>query len=436
MNKHSIGWTLAMWVIWSTPAMADQTAELAALKKELATLRADYEHRIAALEKKIEETQRKAQSLEEASLEPSTTTSAAANAFNPAIGLILNGQYASFSRPDQEEIPGFSLPEEAGKGDEGFSLGESELSLSTDIDDKFYGNLILSFSGEEGVEVEEAFIQTTALGHGLTIKGGRFLSGIGYLNERHAHADAFADRPLPYRAMLNTAYSDDGIQFRWLAPTDLYLNFGTEILRGAHYPAGGGGHGGAGAHAIYAHAGSDVGISNSWRAGLSYLNTDNADRESGDADLFTGDSDLWIADFVWKWAPNGDFSQRNLTLQGEYLYRREDGLFRPGGNPPLAYDARQQGWYAQAVYQFMPQWRLGLRLSGLSANDPGPGFSGTALDPRGMDPWMASVMIDWANSEFSRVRLQYNRDESGLETDNAFILQYIMSMGAHGAHAY
>jgi len=46
-------------------------------------------------------------------------------------------------------------------------------------------------------------------------------------------------------------------------------------------------------------------------------------------------------------------------------------------------------------------------------------------------------MGDWTNSEFGRFRLQYNREnlDSG-KADNQFIFQYIMSIGAHGAHAY
>ena len=47
-----------------------------------------------------------------------------------------------------------------------------------------------------------------------------------------------------------------------------------------------------------------------------------------------------------------------------------------------------------------------------------------------------SLMADWSNTEFSRLRLQYTRDESGLETSNQWGLQYILSIGAHGAHAF
>ena len=65
------------------------------------------------------------------------------------------------------------------------------------------------------------------------------------------------------------------------------------------------------------------------------------------------------------------------------------------------------------------------------------GLAGSTLDASGHDPNTISVMADWTNSEFSRIRLQYNREElSSGNTDNQFILQYTMSIGAHGAHAY
>ena len=46
-------------------------------------------------------------------------------------------------------------------------------------------------------------------------------------------------------------------------------------------------------------------------------------------------------------------------------------------------------------------------------------------------------MTDWTNSEFSRVRLQFNSAELAAgQNDSQFMLQYIMSIGAHGAHKY
>ena len=48
-----------------------------------------------------------------------------------------------------------------------------------------------------------------------------------------------------------------------------------------------------------------------------------------------------------------------------------------------------------------------------------------------------AVMADWTNSEFGRIRLQYNHEKLDRGSgDNQFLVQYIMSIGAHGAHPY
>jgi hypothetical protein len=46
-------------------------------------------------------------------------------------------------------------------------------------------------------------------------------------------------------------------------------------------------------------------------------------------------------------------------------------------------------------------------------------------------------MFDYSSSEFSRFRMQLARDQSrpGI-VDNQIFLQYIMSLGAHGAHTF
>ncbi|MFW2437603.1 MAG: hypothetical protein ACN4FJ_07065, partial [Parvibaculales bacterium] len=91
----------------------------------------------------------------------------------------------------------------------------------------------------------------------------------------------------------------------------------------------------------------------------------------------------------------------------------------------------------QGVYKFAPQWRVGARYSELSSDATLIDLIGTDLDSEGHDPEVLSLMVDWTNSEFSRVRLQLNREDlSGGETDEQAVLQYVMSIGAHGAHKY
>ncbi len=374
---------------------------------------------------------------------PAPSTRASANAFNPAIGVILDAKARYYSEDVEAfQIPGFSVPEEGGIGDEGLSLGESEVNFSANVDDQFYGSLTVALEDEGGdtsAAVEEAYVQTLALPAGLTVKGGRFFSNIGYLNPFHAHADDFADRPLPYRVFLDRQLGDDGIQLRWIAPTDLFVELGGELLRGASFPAAGSSDDGTGTWTLSGHVGGDWGVSHSWRAGLSYVSAQAERRETGDPDApdrFSGDSDLWVADFVWKWAPEGNPVDRNFKLQGEYFFRNEDGIFTPSGGTgsPLSID--QDGFYIQGIYQFMPRWRAGLRYAALDAGDPGHALADTSLDSHGHTPWISSAMLDWSNSEFSRLRLQYNRDESSLSPDDQLVFQYIMSLGAHGAHQF
>lgn len=172
---------------------------------------------------------------------------------------------------------------------------------------------------------------------------------------------------------------------------------------------------------------------------MSYLQADADARASGDEDdplLFSGDSDLVIADFVWKWAPNGNVRQRNLKLQAEYLWRNETGLYTLTDGRVLPYDNDQSGWYLQAVFQPFPMWRFGVRYDQLSSDDPGEAFRGTMLMPADRTPRRYGIMADWSNSEFSRLRLQYTYDKAGVEDDNQWGLQYIFSIGAHGAHSF
>jgi hypothetical protein len=91
------------------------------------------------------------------------------------------------------------------------------------------------------------------------------------------------------------------------------------------------------------------------------------------------------------------------------------------------------------VYQFVPRWRIGARYDRL---DPGVAQIGASnavnvISYYAFNPSRTSLMLDYSPSEFSRLRVQVANDQSrqGLK-DNQFFVQYIMSLGAHGAHSY
>ena len=150
--------------------------------------------------------------------------------------------------------------------------------------------------------------------------------------------------------------------------------------------------------------------------------------------VFSGDTRLYALDFRSTWAPTGNARERELILQGEYLWRAEKGTYElPAEGDEEAsesecFDTTSRGWYAQAIYKFLPRWRIGTRFSRLIPS------SEMELDH---DPTAVAAMIDWTNSEFSRIRLQYTRETlAGDEHDNQIMLQYITSFGAHPAHTF
>jgi hypothetical protein len=434
-------------------AAANDSTDLENIRAEIQHMKENYEARIQILENKLQEVQTsagKAQAsaakAETAAIEASSHTPASANAFNPGISLILSGIYANRSQDSDFHITGFQTGGEVGPGLRGLSLAESELGVYSNIDHYFYGGINFSMHADDTVSVEEAFVQTSALPYGLTVKGGRFFSGVGYLNEQHAHAWDFVDSPLAYQAFLGGQFGDDGVQMRWIAPTDTYVELGAEAGRGRIAGTEGKDKNGAGMGSVFAHVGGDIGISNSWRAGLSYLRASASDRKSPDLDAagnfvtntFNGTSRLWIADFVWKYAPNGNSNYTNFKLQGEYLNRHEDGnlTYAPTTNTDR-YSANQSGWYVQGVYQFMPYWRAGLRYDRLDGGSVDYASNNANLVANGYNPQRVSFMMDYSPSEFSRIRLQLAQDRSrDNATDNEIFVQYIMSLGTHGAHKF
>ena len=373
------------------------------------------------------------------------------NAFNPAFSLILSGTYGNLQRDPAIPATGFAMNPNPGHA-QGFNLGESEMGISANIDPEYRGVATLALSPAGGISVENAFVQTTSLGDGLNLKFGRFFSGLGYLNEQHAHAWDFVDQPLVYATLWNNQLGEDGVQFKWLAPTDMFFEVGGEVGKGRGYPGTDTAKNGSGAGVLFAHLSDDIGIEQSWRIGASLHQTRAVDRVStavngGVSNSFSGDSQTAGLDAVWKYAPNGNIRDRYLKVQGEYFHRKESGHLiydftapgvRPSGlNRTSSFAVMQSGWYVQSVYQFMPRWRSALRYDRL---DPGVAQVGApniqnVVANYAFNPSRISWMLDYSPSEFSRLRLQLARDASrqGL-ADNQIFVQYIMSLGAHGAH--
>ncbi|MGB1262808.1 MAG: hypothetical protein ACPG52_07870 [Cognaticolwellia sp.] len=389
---------------------------------------------------------------------------------NPNVSAVLDGYYQSDDRLMGERA-------------EGFGIGETELAFSASIDDMFYGKLTTVFEshdGESEVNVEEAFIQTMALPHGFTVRAGRFLSDIGYLNNQHLHTDAFTSRPSAYRAFLGGHYFDDGLRVSYIAPTDLYWTMGAEAFAGDSLRAADE-HGerefdSTGVYTAFTKIGGDIGIESSWQLGLSYLRNDNGqltpeEHEEGHDDdhedehdeheeghdehghshsaSYTG-KNTFVGDFVFKWAPNGNYKYQHLTLSAEYFRvsdfvasemhdehdeehhedeHHDDEHHEEGGIKDY-----HQAWYVSGVYQFSPNWSAGLRYGKLTTQlQHEEHFDQQKLTE-------TELSVAWHNSHFSTVRLGFSHQSQhgfeNAENDNAITLQYVMTLGAHSAHQF
>lgn len=359
-----------------------------------------------------------------------TSTSASANEFNPDISLVLDGVYKTNDTALQN-------------AEKGFSLGHTELTVEAPVDDLFHGRLTAVLEDHEGeteLTMEEAFLETTALPYGAQVKAGRFLSTIGYLNGRHTHEDNFSERPAVYRALLGSHYFDDGVQFNVLIPTDFYWKVSAEAFDGKQL-AGQSHDKSVGVYTLSTKIGGDLNIENSWQVGASYLHNRLTDLET-DSEHEEHDHDpggheghshdveyqgkhLYILDAVWKWAPNGNSKEEQLTLSGEYLLAKQPNQYASS-------DDFQQGWYVSSSYRFQPEWTVSARIGQVDLSEPhGDHFHRQQLDE-------ANLALTWSRSHFSLIRLMYTHQNSDdfEEEGDAVSLQYQLILGAHGAHEF
>ena len=286
---------------------ADINKEVSDLKNEFKQIKEIYESKIEALEAKIEKLEHeKSKHNEHASKEHGrvimTNMKSHSEEGNFNIEAVLNGKYTSFSRSGEVAPKGFGTAHEGERGREGLQIGESELIMNSDIGEKFSGSLTAAIVREDGadkIELEEAYVESLE-GSLLKTLSLNLVELFGMWNfNPHAHADDFADRPLPYRVFLNKAYNDDGLETSFLLSGSNELGFG--IFRGEDFPFGNTaaseGHGSDAWSVFYK---SSFNVSNSEELAFNALSSrgksrsPNARSSNEDNVTFNGDSDLSI----------------------------------------------------------------------------------------------------------------------------------------------
>ena len=159
---------------------------------------------------------------------------------------------------------------------------------------------------------------------------------------------------------------------------------------------------------------------------------------------------MWIADATLKWSPHGNATRRALELQGEYLQREEER------QPRLRYAGLAlAGDYAQrhsragifrACNDSVPRWRAGARYDALDADTPRIALvderhavaGGLSRAARRVARAASRSCSTGARASSRACALQYAWDEAraGDVRDRQLFLQYLYSIGAHGAHKF
>lgn len=390
----------------------------------------------------------------------------------PDISLIADFSYVNRSIKDDElshlGLPGIAhglYAEHAHGGSneatynakQGFNLNYAELILSSSVDPFFSMDGTFHFS-ESGVEVEEAYFTTTALGNGLRFRGGKLLSNFGYINAQHHHYWDFGDMPLVFESFLGThGINELGAQIQWTAPTPFYLMAGFEVLQGENEQMFGNasvsleeftgdeedrieGTDAPSLYVGYIKSSFDIGDTTIF-GGLSYAQGDSLIDHSEDEEdphAFKGDAKLYGADLVVLHAID---SYRSVKWQSEWLSRELDGtqynLYDTFTSPDI--NKKQSGLYSQIVYTHDKNWRAGVRYDTIYQNDVMSNGINTN-QPDDLNKY--SAMIEYHTSEFARFRLQYNRNEAMYNEDglrqniDTIMLQANIAIGAHAAHSF
>lgn len=406
---------------------------------------------------------------------------------NPQISLILDGvAYADDIRGTGNARVGEAAGivhahahdgHEQGGIEEGFNLREAEVVMSATVDPLFdgYANLAL---GTDGAELEEAYFSTRALPAGWQLKGGKFFSGFGYANSKHPHSWDFVDQNLAYLALIGDhGLNDTGLQVTWAPATDTYLQFGIEALQGHEQEKFGAsidldpvatallnelaiGTGDPDADGLpgvvrrgpqiytgFIKIAPDLGAEHALQFGINYAlhKSHQEAHEEGTpvTDIFyaDGEASLLGLEAVYKRAATGRNGVGALRVNAEYLVLEKDlaVLYHTTGSEigaPLA--GKQDALYVQGIYGIAARWEAGLRydVTGMTNEITEGGVTTTYADSSRI-----SAVVTFRPSEFSALRLQLSdadiTDLSGTnETFTQVMLQYSLSLGAHGAHSF
>lgn len=347
-----------------------------------------------------------------------------------------------------------------------FAIRELELGIQAAVDPYFRADAFLGVSDLEGIAIEEAYLSTLALPHGLQVKAGRFHVPIGKQNVIH--------RPelhtLEYPYVIQRFLGPEGGKGTGLWVSKLFAPFGfyQELQLVAMDRFGGDTHdhgeeeheeglepvpdeppneklSGLGYAARFRNywdlsQASNIELSASFATGKQTQGIFCVPSAGGDeapcADLPTGvnvRSSVVGADFTYRWRPLQQGLYRSFIFQAEWMRQLNDDtppLFEPPSGFDLEYEGATRdfdGVYAMARYQLSRRTYIAGRYDWLED----PDLNGTRLTA-------ASGYFTFFPSEFSKLVAGYERvmPGGGLDALDRIIVQATFALGPHRPHPF
>ena len=422
------------------PAAA-QSAEpdaVSELRNEIAELKESYQRRIDDLEDRLH--------LLESRMESRTGTEAASpkeddlaklrRAAQQAIGegtasaaassetVVISdqpvaGQERNLNRLNPEiSFTGIVVASGGDRRREEFRTQEFELDLQSALDPFSRTRWTLAF-GEEGIEVEEGYINYNSLPGNLDLLAGRFRQRFGPLNRQHLHALPQTGYPLVYQTYFGEeGLAQTGVSLTWLLPKPWASSneISLEITDGDNEVASGGED--FQDLAVLARLQNywDLSESTYIEWGLSGISGKTADG---------GDNRIWGTDVTYQWRPPERAKYREVTWRTEIMLSQRDD---PTG-------ARQEAWGGYTYIEGLVARNVygGVRVDRVERID-------LIATPFGVTShlWGISPFISFWQSEFVRLRAEYGylNDDFTNKSSNSFTLQVTWAAGPHKHETY
>ncbi|MFZ5875221.1 MAG: hypothetical protein ACOYXU_02315 [Nitrospirota bacterium] len=401
---------------------------------------------IKRLERELAETQAAVRALE--TKQPAQGSGARSN---PDISLDGLFAAAASTAPDLETL-------ETGAHDpnqRGFTVQNLELTLSGTVDPYFtaIGHLIFGIDreGESFLEVEEAYMTTSALPANLQLRAGQFFTQFGRLNPTHPHTWSFVDQPLINGRMFGgDGMRAPGLQVSYLIPLPVYAEAmlalqdsqGETMFSFRGVP----GEDLFGRAVIERQVEGIGDLVIAPRLATSFNPSDTQTVLFGVSGAFgpngSGESartQIYGMDLYYKWKPIKTIKGWPFVAWQTEVMKREYDNAAVEDDPTTVADEslpeeQLQDWggYTQVMWGFTPRWVAGLRGEYVA------GEGGDLTDPLRERRNRFAPSLTFYPSEFSKWRVQYNRDDVDSREDivHSVFLQWEFLIGSHGAHTF